>query len=349
MGCRSVVRRSGADIIEARMRLGSGRCGQPARLAEETDRPINGDRPWRGVWRVLSAALLAVQVVAALPARAGATAGPCLPSAAPPALDAAPFDPRAADLPAPFNARPWDTDRDELLAEAQDRVARQLASIDAPDCFAAKLPDIATRTALLSPLEFLIVSLYDDPGIRATLLQTYRSDPHEAYRQLLPVWPSPRAELALQSRAFYDIDANQIFVNTRAVPPAVALNVVVHEFWHALANVRYEELPDGTRRRVTGFWMEELPPGGRVWHQIDERLAGGVPTYLLNEAVAVEMEVAATGREPPDQRPDLSEARETLRALFRAAGRERVLELYLESRRDELQELSRQVAQFVES
>lgn len=292
-------------------------------------------------WRTVLVAALAGQLLVWSGHAAYAAEEPCLPIVDPPALEAAPDDPRAADLPAPFSAGAWGVDRERLLTEAQERVARELASIDAPACFAQRLPHIAARTALLSPLEFLIVSLQDDRDARAALLETYRRDPRTAYQQMLAVWPSPRAELALQNLAFYDIDADQVFVNTRAVPADLALNVVVHEFWHALANVRYEDGPDGSQRRITGFWMEVLPAGSRVWHQVDEKVNGDVPTYLMNEAVAVEMEVTATGKEPPDQRPDLADARQALHELFRVGGRARVLILYLESRQDELKELAR--------
>src|SRR5687768_16311312 len=58
-------------------------------------------------------------------------------------------DGRLAELPAPFGSQPWASDSGRLLWEARESVAAELAGVGAPDCFAARLPTIAERTALL--------------------------------------------------------------------------------------------------------------------------------------------------------------------------------------------------------
>jgi len=64
----------------------------------------------------------------------------------------------------------------------------------------------------------------------------------------------------------------------------------------------------------------------------------------MNEAVAIEMEVAATGLPHPGMRSDLTEAVDTLHDLFALAGRERVLRLYLASCSAEPKDLARQAS-----
>src|SRR5207249_8044696 len=163
-------------------------------------------------------------------------------------------DGRTASLSRPFQAAAWPVDHAALLADAQRRAADELAQSDAPACYAAMLPSIASRVAFLSPFEFLVVGYYDhDPATRDALLRLYRDDPQQAERRLSGIWPSPRAEMLVRTRAFFDLDTNQVYLNTGAVEPELATNVLVHEFWHALANVRLSRAADGTLSRTTGF------------------------------------------------------------------------------------------------
>ena len=288
-------------------------------------------------------AALALLLRPGVPARAAQP--PCEPAPAVAAGTAAPADGRAADLAPPFRLEPTRLDRAGLLAETQRRVAAQLRAIEAPGCYAALLPDIAARTALLSPFEFLVVGYYrQDREARDRLLRLYREDPRQAVRSIASIWPSPRAERLVGTPAVFDLDDNQVYVNLGAVAPERAPNVLAHEFWHALANVRPGRTADGAASRTTGFWTQARPPGGLAWVPVEEEVAGGVPTYLMNEAVAIEMEAEATGREHGGLRPDLLAAGDLLQRLFAAAGRPRVLRLYLESRSEELREIARQAA-----
>ena len=279
------------------------------------------------------------------PTGSAAAEAPCRPAEDAPRVTGAPDDERAASLPRPFQTQPWAADAAQLLANAQQQAAAELDAAGAPSCYAALLPGIAARTGFLSPYEFLVVGYYEhDWDTRDGLLRLYRDDPQQAVRRLADIWPSPRAELLIHTPAFFDLDTNQGYVNRGAVTPDQAPNVVVHEFWHALANVQLSSRPDGTTSRTTGFWTEVRPAEGRAWRPVDEQVEGGVPTYLMNEAVAIEMEVGATGREHPQMRPDLLEAMSTLHELFEVAGRSRVLQLYLESRSDELKGIAHQAA-----
>jgi hypothetical protein len=274
-----------------------------------------------------------------------AAEAPCWPAEDAPMVTAAPDDGRSGSLPRPFQTQPWGVDAAQLLANAQQQAAAELDAAGAPNCYAALLPGIAARTGFLSPYEFLVVGYYEhDWDTRDGLLRLYRDDPQQAVRRLADIWPSPRAELLIRTPAFFDLDTNQVYVNRGAVTPDQAPNVVVHEFWHALANVRLSSRPDGALSRTTGFWTELRPAEGRAWRPVDEQVDGGVPTYLMNEAVAIEMEVSATGREHPQMRPDLLDALSVLHELFDVAGRPRVLQLYLESRSDELKGIAHQAA-----
>jgi hypothetical protein len=269
----------------------------------------DGGRPPTGSSPVISV-VVALAALLLWPATSAAAAdAPCQPAEDAPTATAAPEDGRAASLPRPFQAQPWAVDRTQLLANAQRQAAAELGAAGAPSCYAALLPGIAARTEFLSPYEFLVVGYYGhDWDTRDALLRLYRDDPQQAIRRLADIWPSPRAELLTRTPAFFDLDANQIYVNRAAVTPDQAPNVVVHEFWHALANVRLSSRPDGAISRTTGFWTEVRPAEGRAWRPLDEQVEGGVPTYLMNEAVAIEMEVSATGREHPQMRPDLLDA-----------------------------------------
>ena len=270
-----------------------------------------------------------------------ALAAPCEPVATGSALVAAPPDERAASLPRPFQPQARSIDQERLLAETQRLVSAQLAEIGASECYAALVPTIAARTAFLSPFEFLVVAQYDNDWVRRdSLLRLYRDDPQQAMREISSFWPSNRAELVVSTPGFFDVDANQVFVNLGALTEEQALNVLVHEFWHALTDVRVEALPDGSHVRTTGFWTEHRAADARAWRPIDEQIVGGISTYLMNEAVASEMEITATGSDHFGMRPDLLRARAALHHLFDRGGRERVLRLYLESRSDELKELA---------
>jgi hypothetical protein len=257
----------------------------------------------------------------------------------------APPDARVEVLPTSFRGRPHTVDQQQLLTVAQRRVLAELADVGAASCYASMVPTIADRTAFLAPLEFLAVSYYDrDWNARDGLLQLYRSDPQQAVQSISSFWPSPRAEMMMSTPAFFDIDTDQIYVNLGALSDEQALNVVVHEFWHALADVDAGTRPDGTPTRTTGFWTEAQADGSKVWRPVDEFVAGGVLTYMMNEAAAVEMEQTATGRPHDGMRPDLADALDTLHELFALAGRDHVIQLYLSSRSDELKELAQQVA-----
>lgn len=272
---------------------------------------------------------------------AQAAEAPCAPPAATATLRAAPPDDRLAALPNIFQPKPGSIDQGRLLAEAQRLVTAQLAAIGAAGCYRDLVPTVAERTVFLSPFEFLVVSEYDrDWNTRDTLLRLYRDDPRQALREITSFWPSSRAELLIRSPGFFDPDANQVILNLGELSPDQALNVMVHEFWHALAAFRLERQPDGTLVRTSGFFAERRPAGSRAWQPVDEQIPGGIPTYLMNEAAAIEMETTATGRDHAGMRPDLARAVAVLRALFDRSGRARVMQLYLASRDDELKVLA---------
>jgi hypothetical protein len=248
-------------------------------------------------------------------------------------------------LPAPFSQVEWGVDRATLLTGAQARAADQLAEIGASPSYAARLPWIAERVAFLAPFEFLVVSCYGRaPETRDRLLALYRDDPRRALHEIAEIWPSPRAELQIQVPAYYDLDADQIFVNTARVAPEMAPRVVVHEMWHALADLRPGQLPDGTPARSSGFWTQVKIDGGRSWRPLDERLDDGVPTFLMNEALAVTMEVDATGLQHQGLYPELTAAIDALQRLIDVEGRDEVLRLYLASRSDQLKLVARAAA-----
>ena len=287
-------------------------------------------------------AALAVAGPLVTPVQTVAAAGEgCQEAARGGAVEAVGSDVRLAELPAPFSSQPWASDSGRLLWEARESVSAELEGVGAADCFAARLPTIAERTALLTPFEFLVVGYYKyDQARRDTLLQVYRSDPRQALREIGEIWPSPRAEMLVTTPAFFDLDADQIFINTAVVTEDQAPNVLAHEFWHALATVRLDQRADGGLTRTSGFWTEVRQAEGQVWRPLDEKIEQGVSTYLMNEAVAIEMEVAATGREHRSLRPDLRQALDALHRLFSTNGRDEVIQLYLDSRSSELRQLS---------
>ena len=144
----------------------------------------------------LVAVLSMLCLLAAGPPPAGAAVITCERSIAEPPIVAAPDDPRTTTLSPSFRVEPWSVDRSALLAETEIQVAAALAEVEAAPCFAEALPNIAARTALLSPFEFLVVSYYDrDHATRDRLLQLYRHDPALALRQITTIWPSTRAEM----------------------------------------------------------------------------------------------------------------------------------------------------------
>jgi hypothetical protein len=266
----------------------------------------------------------------AFPRAATAQIAGCIQPAPVSTVRAAPIDSRAAALPGPLAARAAPADLDGIIQQATSLVREQLGRIDAAPCFTAQLSSIADRIVLLSPTEFLIAGHFGrEPARRAELLALYRDDPAASVRQLAPFWPSSSAEMLLSSRAFYDLDLRQIVVNTAATKQDTLLTVLVHEHWHALANVRQERDQDGQLYRVSGFYREaRIAEGG--WRPIEEYVDGRVPTFLLNEVVAMEMEREATGQQPP-ARDDIRRAFEELYGLFDALGQQQLLELYLTS------------------
>ena len=285
--------------------------------------------------------LVAALALGASPAPARAAEAPCAPAAGGTALTAAPPDDRTASLPGVFQPRARSIDQERLLTQTQRLVLQGLAEIDAPDCYAALVPTIAERTVFLSPFEFLIVSRYDnDWNTRDSILRLYRDDPRQAMREITSFWPSNQAELLIRSPGFFDPDANQVMLNLGELTEDRALNVMVHEFWHALTDIHVERQADGTLLRTSGFLTEQQPVGGQGWQPVNERIAGGIPTYLMNEAAAIEMEVAATGHDHLGMRSDLAAATATLHHLFDVSGREHVMQLYLESRSGELKDLA---------
>src|SRR5690242_3886319 len=109
-----------------------------------------------------NACILALLVLVLQPSPpVSAAEAPCSPPADVPPVLATPDDQRAATLPTPFQSSPWPVDREQLLADTQQRVLAQLRAIDAPRCYLRLVPTIAARTAVLSPLEFLAVAHYD--------------------------------------------------------------------------------------------------------------------------------------------------------------------------------------------
>jgi hypothetical protein len=293
----------------------------------------------------LASLILALALVLGRPTGSFAADTPCTPAQGPAAIAAAPIDPRVAGLPRQFQPAPADIEPEQLIETTRQRVLNELREIGAAECYLELVPTIAERTAFLSPFEFTVVGYFErDPATRDELLRVYREDPRQALLRAASFWPSPRAEMLLSTPAFYAIDAGQVFVNLGMVTPETAPNVVAHEFWHALANVQTVTRADGTSLRTSGFWTEQRAPGSQAWRPVEEEVAGGVPTYLMNEAVAIDMEVEATGRQHVGMRPDLAAARETLHDLYTVVGREQVLRLYLASRSDELKRIAHEAA-----
>lgn len=206
----------------------------------------------------------------------------------------------------------------------------QLAEVDAAACYHERLPHVAARTVFLSPVEYLIVGHHSrDPERRRELLALYAADPEAAVRALTPFWPSSSAEMLLSTRAFFDLDLQQVVVNRGATRADELVPVLVHELWHALANMRHVREADGQLYRISGFYRQ-VRQGSYGWRPVDEYVDQQVPTFLLNEALAMEMEREATGHEPP-QRPDIRSALGELHELFDVLGREQVIYAYLES------------------
>ena len=96
----------------------------------------------RARFGLLLAALLSLPLGPAAPVLA---AGPCQSTVDTATVLPSPEAGRNASLPAPFNAGSWNGDRAQLLVDTQQRVGRELEGLDAPRCYADRLPAIAAR------------------------------------------------------------------------------------------------------------------------------------------------------------------------------------------------------------
>ena len=251
------------------------------------------------------------------------------------ALRAAPIEPTSPFAP---SARPLD--RGGLLREVSAAVTRQIREVGAPAEYAERVSPIAERVDFQDPFAFLVTSYYErEPERRDALLALYVRDPAKATRELGPAFPSPRAEMILATFAYYDVGADRIRVNLGRIPETEAARVLVHEFWHALPDIRTWDGGNGTTFRTSGFWTQQRRPGRAVWDPLDD--AGGLPysPYLLNEAVATRMEVHFAGP-LRFKRPDLEPAAGFLARLTEAAGSADVMHAYLGSQPAELTELA---------
>ena len=252
--------------------------------------------------------------------------------------------PRAADVEptSPFAVSPRSLDRTGLLREVSTVVARQVQEVGAPAEYARRVGPIAERVDFQAPFEVLVTAYFErEPARRDALLALYARDPRQAIRELGPAFPSPRAEMLLATFAYYDVNADRIRVNLGRVPEHEASRVLVHEFWHALPDLRTWDGANGSTFRTTGFWTQRQRPGGAAWDPVDE--AGGLPAspYLLNEAMATRMEIRYAG---PLRfgRPDLEAADGFLSRLTEATGNARVMHAYLGSQPAELRKLAGQ-------
>ncbi|MDP8922377.1 MAG: hypothetical protein M3O34_05810, partial [Chloroflexota bacterium] len=240
----------------------------------------------------------------------------------------------------PFAMPERELDRGRLLGEVRAVVAQQVQEAGAPAGYARRIGPIAERVDFQAPFEFLVVSYFErEPDRRDALLALHARDPRQAIRELGPAFPSPRGEMILSTFAYYDVSADRIRVNIARLPANEAARVLVHEFWHALPDLRSWNGGDGTAYRATGFLTQRRQPGLAVWEPFEEK--NGVPysAYLLNEAMATRMEVRYAGPTRFD-RPDLVGVDSFLNRLSEAAGSGEVMRAYLESQPGELSELA---------
>jgi hypothetical protein len=242
----------------------------------------------------------------------------------------------AANLAAPFGYQPADLDRAAVLRDVTDAVEQQAAALGIDACYQQKIPDIAQRTDFLSPAEFLIVSLYPrDTARRDALLDRYATDPHGVVADLAPTAPTPRAQMILATYAFYDLDADRIYVNVAQVPPSELRRVLVHESWHAMPHLSSWTDQAGTPFRASGFWSQVRRSGSRAWLPVEDR--GNLPyePYLLNESMASLMEARYAGPSRFAQK-DVLQVQQFLSHLMDVAGPRNVMRSYLESQPDGL-------------
>lgn len=249
---------------------------------------------------------------------------------------------RAAEIEptSPFAPSTRPLDRGRLLREVSAVVSRQIQEVGAPAAYGRKVEPIAQRVDFQTPFEFLVTPYFErEPARRDALLALYAHEPRQAIRELGAEFPSPRAEMILSTFASYDANADRIRVNLGRVPEREAARVLVHEFWHALPDLRTWDAGNGAIFRATGFWTQRRRPDAAIWDPVDE--ANGLPVspYALNEAMATRMEVRYAG--PLGfKRPDLEPAEGFLARLTAAAGAADVMHAYLGSQPVELTELA---------
>lgn len=242
----------------------------------------------------------------------------------------------------PFAPSSRPLDRGGLLREVSAVVSRQVQEVGAPDEYARRIGPIAERVDFQAPFEFLVTSYFErEPARRDALLGLYAREPRQAIRELGPAFPSPRAEMILSTFAYYDVNADRIRVNLGRVPEHEAARVLVHEFWHALPDLRTWDAGNGAFLRATGFWTQRRRPDVAIWDPVDETHGLPVSPYLLNEAIATRMEVSYAGP-LRFKRPDLEPADSFLTRLTAAAGTADVMHAYLGSQPVELMELAGQ-------
>ncbi|MCC6173825.1 MAG: hypothetical protein IT305_00865 [Chloroflexi bacterium] len=240
----------------------------------------------------------------------------------------------AADLPAPFAYTPRIHDTRGLLRDVAGVVAAQATDFGAPACYVERPQATVERVDFLSPFEFLVVSLFgQDPERRDGLLDRYADDPHAAIRELGESFPSPKGQLSLTSFAYYDLDADRIRVNSAALPPGEARRVLVHELWHAMPDQRRWSGPNGVLYRGNGFWVQQRGDGHRAWIPVEEHPGLPYPQYLLDEGMAVLMELRFAG---PSRyhHPDVLDVQRLLDHLIGLAEPGEVLGLFLTSHVD---------------
>lgn len=243
------------------------------------------------------------------------------------------------DPTSPFAPSPRSLDRGGLLGEVNTVVSRQVQEVGAPAEYARRIGPIAERVDFQAPFEFLVTSYFErEPARRDALLDLYARGPRRAISELGPTFPTPHAEMILSTFACYDVNADRIRVNLGSVPEHEAARVLVHEFWHALPDLRTWDAGTGAIFRATGFWTQRRRPDAVIWDPVDEVNGLPVSPYLLNEAMATRMEVRYAGP-LRFERPDLEPADSFLTRLTAAAGAADVMHAYLGSQPVELTEL----------
>jgi hypothetical protein len=141
--------------------------------------------------------------------------------------------------------------------------------------------------------------------------------------------------MILATYAYYDLDADRIFVNVAQVPQAELRRVLVHESWHAMPRLSTWTDQSGTPLRASGFWSQEHRAGPRAWLPVEDR--GDLPyePYLLNEGMATLMETRYAGPSRFAQK-DVVQVQQFLAHLMEVAGPRDVMRSYLESKPDGL-------------